>query len=323
MDKISKYLLKEFFPLFFTLFSIIALIVSLIFIISISNITAGLQITFIELLKLYLLSLPQIVFIAIPLAFFISASSLYARLSDTQELIALFSLGFKPIKLLKVIIFLALGVSLINLFILFVSIPYSKVAFKNLKNEKKQEAKFNFQSSQISQQFGEWSIFATKSKQKSYSDLYLYNSKTDRFIIAKNANLKNDKGYLQFTLNNGNIYDFNSSFYINFKEMQINQKIPKIKISIFNFSNYFNYNKKLFTKYLPFALIPLSLLFFIPLISFFHPRLNKKHTLGYSILILAIYIVATFANKNFFIALIIPLLFFIIGGILYKWKVKF
>jgi len=322
MRKLTKYLLKEFMPLFFTLFFIIALIVSLIFIISISNITAGLQITFIELLKLYLLSLPQIVFIAIPLSFFISSTTLYSRLSETQELVALFALGFKPLKLLKPTIILAIFISLINIFILFVSIPYSKVAFKNLKNEKKQEAKFNFQAAQISQQFGEWSIFATKNK-SGYSNLYLYNQKEDRFIIAKSANLKNEKGYLQFSLNNGNIYDFNKSFYINFLTMQINQKIPKTKISIFNFKNYFTYNKKLFTKYLPFALIPLALLFFIPVISFFHPRLHKNKTLAYSILVLAIYIIITFANKKFEIAILIPFVFFILGYGIYKWKVKF
>jgi len=323
MHKLAKYILTEFFPTFFTLFFIIGLIVSLIFIISISNITAGLQITFIELVKLYLLSLPQIIFIAIPLAFFISAASVYARLSETQELVAMFSLGFKPMKVLAPVIVLAVLVSLINLFILFVSIPYSKVAFTNLKNQKKQEAKFNFQSSQISQQFGTWSIFAQQSKNKSYSNLYLYDSKSKRFIIADSANLKNSKGYLQFILNSGNIYDFNKTFYINFDKMVINQKIPKIKISIFNFKNYFTYNKKLFTKYLPFALIPLALLFFIPLISFFHPRLHKNRTLAYSILILAIYIVITFANKNFYVSIAIPFVFFITGWVLYRWKVKF
>jgi len=323
MHKISKYILNEFFPIFSTLFFIIGLIVSLIFIISISNVTSGLQISFFELIKLYILSLPQIIFIAIPLSFFIASASLYSRLSETQELVALFSLGFKPIKLLKPITLLAIIISLINLFILFVSIPYSKVAFTNLKNQKKQEAKFNFQSSQISQQFGTWSIFAQQSNKNNYSNLYLYNSKEKRFIIAKNADLKNEKGYLQFNLHLGNVYDFNKMFNISFQKMVINQEIPKIKISIFNFANYFTYNKKLFTKYLPFALIPLALLFFIPLISFFHPRLHKNKTLAYSILILAIYIVITFANKNFYISILIPVIFFIIGGVLYKWKVKF
>jgi len=323
MDKLSKYILKEFNVLFFTLFFIIALIVSLIFIVSISNVTKGLQITFLELLKMYALSLPQIIFISLPLSFFITANVLYSRFSETQELVIMFALGFKPLRVLKPVILVSVLLTLLNLFILFVSIPYSKVAFLNLKNEKKQEAQFNFHSSQISQQFGEWSIFVTKSKEKEYSNIYLYNPKIDRFILSNSAELKNEKAVLNFNLYNGKIYDFNQSFFVTFKQMQINQKIPQIKLSIFNLHNYFEYNKYLFTKYLPFALIPLALLFFIPQISFFHPRIHKNKTLPLSILLLMIYILLTFLNKNFLISIIIPIFFFIIGIVSYKWKVKF
>ena len=142
-------------------------------------------------------------------------------------------------------------------------------------------------------------------------------------MIASNAFLKGGKGLLKFSLNKGKVYDFNKSYKIVFNKMQINKKIPKIKISIFNFKNYFKYNKKLFTKYIPFALLPIALLFFIPIISFFHPRLNKNHSLAYSIIILTIYITISFSNKNFILAFIIPLVFFILGGVLYKWKIKF
>ena len=322
MGRLFKYLINEFIPVFFTLFMIISLIISLIFIISISNITAGLKITFLELLKMYLLSLPQIIFITLSISFFISANSLYAKLSETQELVAFFALGIKPLKILSPVIIIALIVTLINTLVLVISIPYSKMAFKNLKNEKKQQAKFNFESAQISQKFGEWSIFANKNE-KGYSNIYLYNPKEERFIIAKGANLESKKGLLHFTLNSGKIYDFNKSYKIVFDLMQINQKIPKVHISIFNFNNYFQYNKKLFVKYIPFALLPLALLFFIPLISFFHPRLQKNRHLAYSIAILTLYIAVAFSNKNLILSFIIPLIFFILGGMLYKWKKRF
>ncbi|WP_457560568.1 LptF/LptG family permease [Caminibacter sp.] len=322
MDKLGKYILNEFIPIFFTLFMIISLIISLIFIISISNMTAGLKITFVELLKMYMLSLPQIIFITLSVSFFISANALYAKLSETQELISLFALGIKPIKILFPIIITSILVTLINAVILLISIPYSKMAFNNLKNEKKQEAKFNFESSQISQKFGEWSIFANKGK-NGFSNIYLYNSKENRFIIANNANLKSKKGLLHFTLNQGKIYDFNKNYLIIFKKMQINEKIPKVHISIFNFKDYFKYNRKLFVKYIPFALLPVALLFFIPFISFFHPRLQKNRYLAYSIILLTLYIAITFGNKNIIFSFVIPLIFFILGGALYKWKKRF
>jgi len=323
MDKLSKYVLKEFFSKFIVLFMIIAAIVSLIFIIYISNVTAGIKITFTELIKLYFLTLPQIVFIAIPLAFFISANSVYAALSESQELIALFASGFKPLRVLKPIIFTGIVLSVFNLLILFVSIPYSKVSFNNLKAKKQQEAQFNFQSSQISQQFGDWSVFAQKSKHKTYENLYLFNKKENRFIIAKNAELKNIEQFLVFTLKHGQIYDFVNNFKILYNTMDINQKIPHTNISLFNISNYISFNLYIFTKYLPFALIPVAFLFFIPVFSFFHPRLQKNRSLIYSILLLALYLSISFANKTFSISLLIPLIFFILGVAAYKWKVNF
>lgn len=323
MDKLNRYLLKEFFSLFSTLFMIVSLIISLIFIITISNITVGLKITFGDLMKMYFLTLPQIIFITLALSFFISSNSLYAKLSDSQELIALFSLGFNPLKLLKPILWISVIITIINVLILFVSIPYSKVALENFKNEKKQEAKFNLQSQQISQRFGEWSVFAQQSANKRYNNIYLYNDKEKKFIIASNAALNNKKYYLNFVLKNGKIYDFAKKYIIDFQKMEINQKIPKIKISIFNFKNYLNYNEKTFVKYFPFALLPLALIFFIPVISYFHPRLQKNRHLIYSLVILSVYVILSFANKNLWISLTLPVAFFILGGVFYKWKVKF
>ena len=324
MDKLFKYELREFFPNFLTIFFILGIIISLIFIISISNMTSSFQITFLELLKMYLLTLPQIIFLSTSIAFFIASINEFAKLSETQELIAMFSLGIKPIKILKPIILLSLLFSFINLFILFISIPYSKVAFNNFKNQKKQEAKFNLQSAKISQKLGDWVLFASGGKKnKSFENIYLYNNKKNQFILAKSASLHTKKSVLHFDLYKGNFYDFNKSLKINYQKMQINQKMANISISLFNFKNYFLYNRKVFVKYLPFALIPIALIFFIPLLSFFHPRLQKNRSLIFSILILAIYIIFTFANKHLLISILIPIIFFITGFILYKWRVKF
>ena len=324
MDKLFKYELRGFFPIFFTIFFILGIIISLIFIIAISNMTSSFQITFTELLKMYLLTLPQIIFLSTSIAFFIASVNEFSKLSETQELIAMFSLGIKPIKILKPIIVLSILFSFINLFILFISIPYSKVASKNFRNQKKQEAKFNLQSSKISQKLGDWVLFASGGKKnRSFENIYLYNNKKNEIILAKSANLHTKKSVLHFDLYKGNFYDFNKSLTINYQKMQINQKISNISLSLFNFKTYFLYNRKVFVKYLPFALIPTALLFFIPLLSFFHPRLQKNRSLIFSILILAVYIILTFANKHLSVAIILPFISFLSGFILYKWRIKF
>jgi len=313
---VNKYILKEFFPKFFSVFTILVTIISLIFIVYISNVTSSFQITFLELLKMYILTLPQILFISISIAFFISAINTFSSLSETQELIAFFSLGFSPKKLLKPIFILASIFTFFNLFILFISLPYSKLAFKNFKIKKQQEAKFNLIKSQNSQKFGEWNIFADK------KNIFLFNLKKNRFIIAKSANLNTKSNIIKFELNKGNIYDFNKSFQIAFNKMTFQKIIPHTNLSIFNFKNYLNYNKKTFRNYFPFAVLPIALIFFIPLFSFFHPRLNKQN-IAYPLLIVAIYITLSFTNKNYYISPLIPIVFFIIGFILYKRRVKF
>jgi len=323
MDKISKYILKEFVASFFVVFFVLNTIISLIFIIYLSNVTSNIQITFLELFKMYLLSLPQIIFLSLSISFFIAAINIYAKLSESMQLISFFALGFKPFKILKPISILAILFTLINVFMLFISIPYSKAVLNNFKSKKAQEAKFNFQSAKISQQFGDWSLFTSSIKNKKFNNVYLYNHIKKEFIFANNANIEIKHRILMFKMKNGDLYDFNKSFKIKYQTMQINQIIPTTKLSILNFKNYFKINKKLFTNYLPFSLIPLSLLFFIPLISFFHPRLHKNRSLIFSILILSVYIILSFVNKKFLISIIIPFIFFIIGWVLYKWKVKF
>jgi lipopolysaccharide export system permease protein len=270
-----------------------------------------------------MLSLPKVLFITLSVSFFVSTVSLFSKHSETQELVALFSLGVKPYKLLKPFFYMSILLTFINLIILFISIPYAKIAFKNFKAQKQQEAKFNFQTSQISQKFGEWNIFTSSKKANKYENLILYNNKNSQLILAKYADLKTDKGYLTFELKKGNVYDFNKNAVINFDTMYINKKIPKSNYSIFRFSEYFKKFKKLFGFYLPFALLPFSLIFFIPPISFFHARIHKNKSLGSAIILLVVYLVITKTTSSLLINTLISILFFISGYIVFKRKTPF
>jgi len=323
MDKLSKYLISAFWPVFTMIFFVLFLITSIIIIISIANITANIQITFGELFKMYMLSLPKVLFITLAISFFISTVSMFAKQSETEELIALFSSGVKPFKLLKPFFYLSIILTIINLLILFVSIPYAKSAFINFKNEKKQVAQFNFQTSQVSQRFGNWNIFTSSKKNKTYENIILYNNKDNKLILAKYAKLHNKSSYLHFELKKGTIYVLNKNTIIDFNKMYINQKIPKTSYSIFKFSQYFKQFKKLFIFYLPFALLPLVLVFFIPPISFFHPRIHKNRSLIYSILLIVIYLVLTKTTNSLAVNFFICLSFFIVGFIYYKRKTPF
>jgi lipopolysaccharide export system permease protein len=323
MDKLQKYILKKFFDIFINIFLILFLIISIIIIISISNVTASIHITFLELLKMYFLSLTKILIVTLSISFFISSVQTYSNLSDTQELIAIFSTGIKPKKILFPTFIVAVILTLINFFILFVSIPYSDLVYHNFKIEKKQESQFNIETSQISQQFGKWSAFIEKKNKNIYEKIYLYNPYEKKFITAQNAKTIKDKNYLIFQLNNGYVYQLDKNLTIKFKTMNINQYIHYKSFSILEYRKYLQENKKLFLFYLPFALLPIALFFYIPLFGFFHPRLHKNHSLIYSIVLLTVYLTLTKIVKSFCVEFLIIIIFFIAGIILYLKDKKF
>lgn len=323
MDKLQKYILRHFFNIFINIFLVLFFITSIIIIISISNVTSSIHITFLELLEMYILSLTKILIVTLSISLFISAIQTYANFSDTQELIAIFSTGIKPKKILLPILIISLIFTFVNFFILFISIPYSDLVYHNFKNEKKQQAKFNVETSQISQQFGHWNVFIEKNVKNLYKNIYLYNPNENKFITALYAKKLKDKNYLVFQLNNGKIYQLDKNMTIKFEKLHINQKIPKINFSILEYKKFLKNNKKLFLFYIPFALIPVALFFYIPLIGFFHPRLQKNRSLVYSVLVLTLYLVSTKITHSFLSEFLTIFLFFITGAFFYLKDKKF
>jgi len=321
MARLQKYLLKNFLDIFVNIFFILFLITSIIIIISISNATSSIYITFFELIKMYFLSLTKILIITISISFFITAVLTYANLSESQELISFFSTGIAPKTLLKPVFIMAFLTTLINFFILFISIPYSDLVYHNFKNKKKAEAKFNIQTSQISQKFGDWNVFI-ENKNKEYENIYLFNPIKNEFITAKKAKLFTKDNFLTFRLQKGDIYNFDKNLSIYYKITNINQHIPYVHFSILEYQKYLKKHKKLLLFYFTFALIPIALLFYIPLLGFFHPRLHKNNALLYSIIVLTVYSVATKIASPV-ISFIIILLFFVSGLILYLKDKRF
>jgi lipopolysaccharide export system permease protein len=324
MDKLQKYILNQFFNIFLNIFFILFLITSIIIIISISNVTSSIHITFLEMLKMYFLSLTKIFIVTLSISFFIASIQTYANLSETQELVAIFSVGIRPKSILFPIFLVALIVTFMNFFTLFISIPYSDLAYHNFKNLKKQEAKFNIQTSKISQKLGDWYIFIEHRKKNLYNKVYLYNPKENKFITSLYADLIKTKNYLTFQLNDGYSYKINKNFLsVKFSRMNINHKISFYSFNILKYEEYFKKNQKLFLFYLPFALIPLGLFFYVPVFGFFHPRLHKNKGLIYGITILVVYLIICKIFKSFEKELITIFLFFTTGVILYLKDRKF
>ncbi len=212
MDKITKYILKNFAesfnPIFFSLF----FMVSIIYFIKISKITSIVKITFVELGELYLYTVPRIVIYTFPVVFFIAVAIAFVKMSKDNEVTVMFSFGYSPKKLVKIFSYLSLAVTVFLLLNAIFLVPISKQLYSNFVDVKRAEAKLNIHAMEFGQKFSNWLVFINKSdKQNSFEDIVMYSQgkyqKKDTVIVSKKADIYNKKGALKLLLKNGKVFN--------------------------------------------------------------------------------------------------------------------
>jgi lipopolysaccharide export system permease protein len=320
MLKLNKYLIENFFSSFFTLFTILFIIASMIFLLTISNMTAILKINIFEFLYLYVLTLPEIIFYTLPLSFFITAAFSLSKLFETSELITVLSTGVSPKRILKSFFFISLFFTFLLLIITFLSVPTSNILYKNFINVKKTESQFNFKPSEIGQKFGNWNIFIDKKEKNSYKNVVLYNNKQNTLILAKNAKTHKKDNYFVLSLYDGTIYYTNKKTnIIKFEQLNINNKIKINNLSILKITEYIKTNRKKINKYFLISIFPFISFFFIGAISFFHNRYEKNHSITYALIISITYYISVFVTyKHLYSIILIPI--FILVGYIFERK---
>jgi lipopolysaccharide export system permease protein len=211
MARVKTYISANFLKSFLTIFLPFFLIISLVYLVKISGLTAKIQITFLELLKLYAYSVPDIIFYTLPISFIAALANVLIRLSQDNELIALYALGLNAKKILRKLLLLALLFSILLGAISFLAMPLSKQLYKSFKNEKKAEAKLNIVAGELGQKFGEYYIYVKGKKDNLYQDMVIYN-RTDRnneqFFAAKTGKLNNKEHITSLLLNDGYGYTY-------------------------------------------------------------------------------------------------------------------
>jgi len=325
MLKLNKYLIDNFFGSFFTLFTILFIIASMVLMITISNVTAILKINIWEFLYLYILSLPEIIFYTLPLTFFITAAISISKLFENSELITVLSLGVKPKTIIKPFIYIGASITILLLIITFFSIPTSNILYKNFINTKKIQSQFNFSASSIGQKLGEWNIFIEKKDKKIYHNIVLYSNKKNLLIVANKAKTYRKDNYFVLALTNGNVYiqKENHLSIINFKKFHLNQKIKITPLSFTNIKEYLIKYKHKTNKYFIISFFPIIAIFFLASISFFHNRYQKNYSIVYAALISVVYYLTAFATyKNLFAILFIIPIFIIISKIIERKRIK-
>ena len=314
---ISTYLSKNFTKSFFTIFLPLFFIGSLVFIIKISALTASIQISFIEMMQLFGYNLPSILFYTLPVSFLIAVVMTLLRLSNENELMALFALGTKARSIMYRLFFISVLFSIILLILSLALMPQTKQQFKAFKHEKATQAQANINPSKLGQKFGNLFVYVQSKNDTTMNNIVIYNKDkehTDQLFMAQSASVKNVNSVVTLTLNNGSGYTFtqDSLREINYKKMQIFQNLDA---EAFTYNNILQYWVKLSLKssqkrkilfFIYLSLIPMMALYIVASFSIINPRYQKNHAyIVLGITTIALYVVATLLDKQGTIPLLI------------------
>jgi len=232
MDRLQSYIIHHLSMLFLSIFLPLFTIASVIFLIKLATYTAVIQLSVLEMAKLYIFVLPEVLFFTLPFSFFIAISLTLFRLSTDNEIIVLFSLGIHPNFILKTFLKPALLLTTLLLFNFLVLYPHAKTLYKNFYTYKKSEAKFNLSASEFGHSFGEWLLYIGKDNPDgTYEDVFLFKksrkNNEEVLISAKHAQIINDSNILRLQLKDGEGYSYHSDEFsqVNFEIMYINDSM--------------------------------------------------------------------------------------------------
>ena len=333
---ISKYLSYNFTSSFLTIFLPLFFIGALVFIIKISALTASIQISFIEMLQLFSYNIPAILFYTIPISFLVAVVTTLLRLSNDNELMALFALGKKSKSIMNSFIFISILFSIVLLILSLGLMPKTKQQFKAFKHLKASEAQVNINPSKLGQKFGNLFVYVKSKDKKTLNNVVIYNKDkehSDQLFMAKSATIENKDAVITLTLKDGSGYTYTEESLkeIHYEKMQVFQNLNSDE---FTYQNIFDYWKKLsmdskdkrkilFFIYISF--IPIMALFIIAAFSIINPRYQKNyafHVLGATTI--GLYSIATLLKSqgNYMVLLVAIFFTFLLGRFLFKRNVQ-
>ncbi|RAZ23122.1 LptF/LptG family permease [Campylobacter hyointestinalis] len=213
MNRVNRYLFNSFLSTFISLFATLFLIMSIVFFLQIARITSYIEISFVELLRLYLFMMPQILLFTTPIAFFVSVAMSFFKLSKENESIVLFTLGHNPKNIANFFILISFLLSFLLLINSLILMPMAQNLNDDFIRYKKTELSLNIKPSEFGQKFGDWMVFIEKRNEQKdlpeYENIVMYNTTDDkeRFIMAHSGDIKNNNSNLELLLLNGKMYD--------------------------------------------------------------------------------------------------------------------
>jgi lipopolysaccharide export system permease protein len=337
MVNLKRYISSNFTKAFLTIFLPFFLIISLVYLVKISSLTEKIQIDFLELLLLYSYSLPNIIFYTIPLSFIAAVTNTLMKLSQDNELIALYALGLQSKKVLRSILLLGILFSLLLSAISFLGIPMSKQLYSAFKEQKKSEATLNIVPGKLGQKFGNYYIYIKEKDEKGgmFHDMVIYNrtkKNEEQFFSAKKGHLNRNKHVASLLLQEGYGYTYSREKLeqAKYKTLEVFDTKQQYRFHFQDILSYWaltktdKHRKGRALFYLFISLIPLLSVFLVAAFAMINPRYQTN----YSFLIIFIdtlflYLIASSLEKwgNLSLLVITALSVFIIGKLLFEKRV--
>ena len=310
MVNVRGYISSNFTKSFLTIFLPFFIIISLVFLVRISALTAKIQIDVGELILLYSYSIPEIIFYTLPLSFIAALANVLVNLSQANELIALYALGLKSKKILSSLLLLGLLFSLLLTSISLLAMPLSKQFYKAFKEEKRSEAKLNIVAGELGQKFGNYYMYVKEKTDDTFHDIVIYNrtNKTDeQFFSSQTGQLNHNENVTSLLLHKGYGYTYAETKLqqAEYQTLEVFDNSPK---KGFQFKSIISYwsdaqnNQKIMHRMLFFifiSLIPLLSVYLVASFTMINPRYQP--------------------NRSFIVIFITTLLFYTIASSLQKW----
>ena len=326
MVNVKGYISSNFAKAFFTIFLPFFLIISLIYLVKISSLTSQIQITFKELLMLYSYSIPSIVFYTLPFSFISALTNVLLKLSQANELIALYALGLKAKKVLRPLLVLAVLFSFLLLSLSFLAMPLGKQLIKEFKSSKKADAKINIVAGKLGQKFGDYYIYVKENNKDNLKNIVIYNRTKDneeQFFSSQEGKIKNIKGITSLELTDGYGYTYSEdklqqAKYQRFEVFDRQKKKVYQFDDIIAFWSQASHNIKRLHRlffFLFVSFIPLLSLYIVASFSMINPRYQENRSfIIISLTGLGLYLVASSMEKwgNF---VLLPLTMVMIVGL--------
>jgi len=310
MYKLRNYIIQNISSLFISFYAPIFIIVSIAILIKLAKLTSVIQLSAMDMVKMYLFLIPEILFYTLPIIFFVAVALALFRLSNDNETTVMFSLGISPNFLVKTVSKPAFLLLLLLVFDFFIVMPHATVMYRNFRELKIQETKFNLSASEFGHSFGDWLLYIGKNnKDGSYGDIFLFNKKQEEEILinAKKATLDTNNSILTMRLDHGEGYSYSDQKFsqVEFETMLINNNLNNNDYSRYETpleywqSDYRRKNKDKKIVYgVMFALFPLAAIFIAITISVVHSRHQKSKIYLHIFLSIIFYFVATIALQK-------------------------